>query len=982
MNLRERLRNVTGGAPTTPLLILFGLNFVDELDRIAFAALTPEIRDAFDLSDTGIGAIGVTAAVFYLMAALPMGFIADRYNRIRLSALAALLWGVASVLTGIVPAAILLFFVRLMAGLGRVTNEIVHPSLLGDYYKPEHHGKVFVVHRLANPLSAISGIVAGGIAELLSWQWAFIFLAIPTFILLTSLLKLREPRRGESINAELAKAAEESEEKLSFAESRRQLYAISTLRRMWLGSFFLGVALSIAQFLSLFFEEVYGWGPLGRGLAQFTLGAGVVTGLVIGGRASSRALESGNPPQLARITGLSFLAFAVGLVLMAVAPWAPLSLAVGFFALIGYGSYQPAYFPLVGMVAPPRVRSQAYAFAILFVGIGAILSIPLFGLGDAQGYRVALSVLAGFVALAGVAGVSASRFVKRDVEQAQNALGAALALREELERTGSRALLACKGVEVAYDQVQVLFGVDMEVRPGEIVALLGTNGAGKSTLLKAISGSVDPIGGAMFFDGRDITHADAQQTVALGIVQVPGGKAVFPTLTVQEHLRAAGWLYRDDPEYLKQATEEVLETFPRLRERLTQMAGNLSGGEQQMLALGMAFIAKPKLLMIDELSLGLAPTIVEQLLGIVRRIQENGTAIILVEQSINVALTVAERAYFLEKGEVRFEGPTAELMERDDIVRSVFLEGAAKATGKKSTATARKDGDDDRLPTGDTVLEVMDLVKSFGGIRAVDDASFELREHEILGLIGPNGAGKTTIFDLISGFLTPDRGRIVLDGTDITDLSPDRRAWLGLGRSFQDARLVPSLTVAENIAIGLERHIELRDPVASALGLPGVVRQEEDVAWTVQDLIELMGLGAYRDKFVRELSTGTRRIVDLSMCIAHDPKVLLLDEPSSGIAQRETEALGPLLQRIQREAGCALLIIEHDMPLITSISDRMIALELGHPIVEGTPQEVTNDPTVVASYLGGDLASINRSGRANGAKKRRTREKVGGGRRK
>ena len=150
--------------------------------------------------------------------------------------------------------------------------------------------------------------------------------------------------------------------------------------------------------------------------------------------------------------------------------------------------------------------------------------------------------------------------------------------------------------------------------------------------------------------------------------------------------------------------------------------------------------------------------------------------------------------------------------------------------------------------------------------------------------------------------------------------------------------------MAENLAIGLERHIELRDHVASFINLPGVVRMEEDVAWTVEDLIELMHLGAFRDKFMRELSTGSRRIVDLAMCIAHDPKVLLLDEPSSGIAQRETEALGPLLQRIQRETGCALLVIEHDMPLITSVSDRIIALELGRPIAEGAPADVIRDP--------------------------------------
>src|SRR5205807_9735955 len=176
---------------------------------------------------------------------------------------------------------------------------------------------------------------------------------------------------------------------------------------------------------------------------------------------------------------------------------------------------------------------------------------------------------------------------------------------------------------------------------------------------------------------------------------------------------------------------------------------------------------------------------------------------------------------------------------------------------------------------------------------------------------------------------------IVLKGIDVTGWGADRRAALGLGRSFQDARIFPSMTVAENIAMGLERHIEVRDHMASLLNLPAVQESEEDVAFTVDDLIELMNLGAFRDKFVAELSTGTRRIVDLAMAIAHDPTVLILDEPSSGIAQRETEALGPLLRRIREETSCSMLIIEHDMPLITSISDRMIALELGAVVTEG-----------------------------------------------
>src|SRR4051812_31253173 len=519
----------------------------------------------------------------------------------------------------------------------------------------------------------------------------------------------------------------------------------------------------------------------------------------------------------------------------------------------------------------------------------------------------------------------------------------------------------CRGIDVAYDKVQVLFGVDLDVQRNEIVALLGTNGAGKSTLLKAISGLVDPSAGEIWFEGRDITHADAVTTSKLGIIQVPGGKAVFPTLTVAEHFKASAWLYqRDDPAEIQARTDRVLELFPRLRERWDQMAGNLSGGEQQQLALGMAFVAKPRLLIIDELSLGLAPTIVAQLLDIVREIHAEGATIILVEQSVNVALTIATRAYFMEKGEVRFSGPTEELLGRDDILRSVFLQGASDGLVAGTSVAESEPVAADAAP----VLEVAGLTRRFGGITAVRDVSFTLHEGEILGLIGPNGAGKTTIFDLISGHLPNDGGRIILRGVDVTEWPADRRAEVGLGRSFQDARIFPSLTVAENIALGLERHIDVRDHVSALFATPAMRESEADVAYTVDDLIELMGLQAYRDKFVSELSTGSRRIVDLAMSIAHDPSVLLLDEPSSGIAQRETEALGPLLLRIREETGCAMLVIEHDMPLITAVSDEILALDLGAVVVQGPAHEVMSDPRVITSYLGGDLSSIERSGSA------------------
>jgi branched-chain amino acid transport system ATP-binding protein len=167
--------------------------------------------------------------------------------------------------------------------------------------------------------------------------------------------------------------------------------------------------------------------------------------------------------------------------------------------------------------------------------------------------------------------------------------------------------------------------------------------------------------------------------------------------------------------------------------------------------------------------------------------------------------------------------------------------------------------------------------------------------------------------------------------------------------------------VDEAIAVALEQHVEVRDPFAATLHLPSVADSEQAVHERVDALIELLALGAYRDKFVRELSTGTRRVVDLACVLAQQPSVLLLDEPSSGIAQREAEALAPMLRRVRDELGASLLVIEHDLPLLGSISDRMIALDLGRQVAEGTPAEVIEDPAVVASYLGTDEDAITSS---------------------
>lgn len=232
-----------------------------------------------------------------------------------------------------------------------------------------------------------------------------------------------------------------------------------------------------------------------------------------------------------------------------------------------------------------------------------------------------------------------------------------------------------------------------------------------------------------------------------------------------------------------------------------------------------------------------------------------------------------------------------------------------------------------------------DVAIAFGGVRAVDGVSLVVDPGEIVGLIGPNGAGKTTLLDCLSGFL-PSRGRIYLGETELTGLLPHQRAATGVARSFQDARLFDMLTVLQTLELAANRAND-----------PGIA-----------ELLGTMGLEAYRDKFIRELSTGTRRIVDLAALLLRRPKVLLLDEPSSGIAQREAEALGPLLRTIRDRTGCAMIVIEHDVPLLLSIADRLIALESGRVIAEGAPTSVVHHPEVVRAYLGDDPGVINRSG--------------------
>jgi branched-chain amino acid transport system ATP-binding protein len=243
---------------------------------------------------------------------------------------------------------------------------------------------------------------------------------------------------------------------------------------------------------------------------------------------------------------------------------------------------------------------------------------------------------------------------------------------------GSRtAVLDVKDLQVAYGSVQVLFGVNLTIQPGQVVALLGTNGAGKTTLLRTISGLEPVRSGSVVYTGLDITKTRPTWRVGMGLHQIVGGEAVVGPLTVDENLS----LFSHDVESDVEADPlaEVFEVFPILEERRHQRAETLSGGEKQMLALAKALIVKPRLLLVDEFSLGLAPIVVGELLPVVRAIAERGSAVLLVEQSVNIALSIADYAYVMEKGEIGYQGPAVDLRARPELVRSAYLEGLSQA---------------------------------------------------------------------------------------------------------------------------------------------------------------------------------------------------------------------------------------------------------------------------------------------------------------
>jgi ABC-type branched-subunit amino acid transport system ATPase component/sugar phosphate permease len=677
------LRQVLGGN-TAIVAVLTALVLVDTLDNAAFAVLGPDIQRTLGMSDLALGVIGAIGGLLLFAAAVPLGYLGDRVRRTTIVGVCSALWAVFAVVTGLVVAVWQLVIARMLIGIGKANEQPVHNSLLADAYPIEGRNRIFGLHRAAQPVGLVIGpVLAGAIAAVAGgdegWRWAFGVMALPAGVLALAAILLPEPPRGVHeqravLGEELA--PDEDELPVTVGAAFARLKKIRTFHAYLAALGALGFAfVSAPIYVNLVLEDDFGLGAGGRGVVGSVAALGGVVGVAVGGTYGDRVFRR-SPARSMQTTGLLVGMFGFAI---AIAIYMPNPVLYTIFAAVGNGLVFGAFVPtsaVIAAVTPYRLRSMGFATIGLYLslvgGLGGALLVG--ALADAWGDRAAIATVAPIASvIGGVLIARGAQHVNRDI-----ATAAAELLEERDERAriaagGDLPMLQVRGLDFSYGPVQVLFGVDLDVREGEVLALLGTNGAGKSTLLRVISGLGIPDRGVVRLQGRTITLTEPRTRVGLGIVQVPGGKAVFPALTVRENLAAGARAARAEARPGDPAFDRVISLFPVLGERLDQRASSLSGGEQQMLGLAMSLMLEPKVLLIDELSLGLAPVIVQQLLETIEQLKAAGLTIVIVEQSVNVALAIADRAVFMEKGQVRFEGPASELLERDDLVRAVFL---------------------------------------------------------------------------------------------------------------------------------------------------------------------------------------------------------------------------------------------------------------------------------------------------------------------
>ncbi|MDQ2649924.1 MAG: ATP-binding cassette domain-containing protein, partial [Actinomycetota bacterium] len=339
----------------------------------------------------------------------------------------------------------------------------------------------------------------------------------------------------------------------------------------------------------------------------------------------------------------------------------------------------------------------------------------------------------------------------------------------------------------------------------------------------------------------------------------------------------------------------------------------LSGGERHLLAFALAALRQPELLLVDELSLGLAPQVLDELVGALVRFRDAGCTIVVVDQRLDHLAGVADRAVFLERGEVRYDGPVADLL---DDPRAGLTDPNTRPAGARVRPAD--------LPARGAALEVVDVSVAYGSVRVLEGVSLAVPVGAVLGVVGGNGAGKTTLLDAVAGYVD-HAGDVRISGHDVGGATPAARARQGLGRSFQAGSGLDALSVRECLALAQDRSVLPRSFAVAALGVPVAVAAETDVRLRAELLAAEAGLLEWLDTPSGNLSTGLRRRLELHMAAAHEPRVLLLDEPTSGVAAAEVPAIAALVRRLA-DRGAAVVVVDHDHDFITEVADQVIEL--------------------------------------------------------
>ncbi|MEU1161591.1 ATP-binding protein [Streptomyces sp. NPDC005921] len=680
VTLRQGL--LAGGSTT--FLTLATLAALDELESAALTILAPDIRDAFGLSDGVIVFISAASGAFLILGALPMGWLADRFRRSRIIGWAGVMFAAMVLASGLAANALLFFLARFGVGVAKASTNTVHGSLLADSYPIEVRGRMSAVgYSSARSVAALSPLVVAGIAALAGgadgWRWPFLILGLPSVAVAIWAFRLPEPRRGQyEMKSVLGETVEDDRPMpISVEAAFARLVRVRTMKTVILAFSALGFTLFTGGTLSnLWADDHFHMSTFERGVWGSVSGVAVLALLPFVGPHYDR-LYRHDPSRAVALLGYLLLPSAVLIPVQWYMPtgWAFMLLAIpgGMLGSVAFAMTAP----IITSVVPYRLRGLGAALGSLYIFFfGATGGALVSGLiSDAYNPRVAILVLAvPATALGGFLMVRSARFIRNDLSLVVRELREELAEAERRRQDPEHIpLLQVNDIDFSYGHVQVLFDVAFEVRRGETLALLGTNGAGKSTILKVVCGLGTPSRGVVRLNGRAITYVAPEQRGRYGIHLLPGGKGVFADMTVRENLEMAAFRFRGDTRRRQERFAYVLDLFPDLADRRDQTGGSLSGGQQQMLALAMVLMHDPEVLLIDELSLGLAPVVVQDLLAVIERLKADGLTIVVVEQSLNIALAIADRAVFLEKGQVRFTGPARELAERDDLARAVFL---------------------------------------------------------------------------------------------------------------------------------------------------------------------------------------------------------------------------------------------------------------------------------------------------------------------